>query len=290
MKNYYQILGVSDSASEEEIKTAYKTLAKKYHPDRNHGNKQSEDRFKEMSEAYNVLSDPKRRKEYDSMRRFGGRNRVNNNEYSDNFSESELNDFIKNFRGTTKSYGFENRPSFSDILDDMFFGNTAQAQEAHVELSVPFEKSIYGGDVDFVFNSGSSRTIRVKLPEGINDGEQLRIHQNNSPDILLTVRVQPDAVFTRKGNDVYCEIPVNLAQLVLGSTVKVKTVYGSHVEVKIPSGTQGGTMLKLSHLGIRHKGAKGDMYVTLILSVPKNLTKKQKEVFECFAKESGMKW
>ena len=290
MKDYYKILGVSDSAAEDEIKSAYKTLAKKYHPDKNHGNKQSEDKFKEMSEAYNVLSDSKKRKEYDALRRFGGRNRGTNSEYSDNFSESELNDFIKNFRGTTKSYGFGNQTSFSDILDEMFFGNTSQAQEAHVELSIPFEKSIYGGDIDFVLNAGTARTIRVKLPEGIKDGEQLRIHQNNSPDILLTVRVQPDPVFTRKGNDVYCDIPINFAQLVFGSSVRVKTVYGNYVEVKIPSGTQSGTMLKLAHLGVRHKGTKGDMYVTLTLSVPKNLSKKQKELLEEFAKETGLKW
>jgi DnaJ-class molecular chaperone len=290
VKDYYKILGVSESAVEDEIKTAYKTLAKKYHPDKNHGNKQSEDKFKEMSEAYNVLSDPKKRKEYDTMRRFGGRNGGGNHAYSDNFSENELNDFIKNFKGTSKSYGFENRASFSDILDEMFFGNTGQAQESHVELSIPFEKSVYGGDVDFVFNGGSARTIRVKLPEGIKDGEQLRIHQNNSPDILLTVRVQPDPVFTRKGNDVYCEIPVNFAQLVFGSTVRVKTVYGNHVEVKIPAGTQSGTMLKLAHLGVRHKGVKGDMYVTMIVSIPRSLTKKQKELLEEYAKESGMKW
>ncbi|MBL7995556.1 DnaJ domain-containing protein [bacterium] len=290
MKDYYKILGVSESASEEAIKTAYKTLAKKFHPDRNHGNKQSEEKFKEMSEAYNTLSDTKKRKEYDALRRFGGQRSGKNYQYSENFSDSELNDFMKNMKSGGKSYGFGGRESFADILDDMFFGNTTQKQEINVELSIPFQKSINGGDVEFAINSDVPRTIRVKLPEGINDGEQLRIHQNNSPDILLTVRVQSDPFFSRKGNDVYCEIPVNFAQMSLGSTVKVKTVYGSHVEVKIPVGTQNGTMLKLSNLGVRHSGKKGDMYVTLALLVPKNLTRKQKDLLEAFANETGMKW
>lgn len=289
MKDYYKILGVSESASEDEIKTAYKTLAKKFHPDRNHGNKQSEEKFKEMSEAYNILSDPKKHKEYDAMRRFGGKGNGPSYQYSDN-SESDLNDFMRNFKSTGKSYGFGNRTSFADVLDEMFFGDTDKKQEINIDLSVPFEKSISGGGVDFVLNHGTPRTIRVKLPEGIKDGEQLRIHQNNTPDLLVTIRVQPDSVFSRKGDDVYCEIPVNFAQLAFGSTVKVKTVYGSHVEVKIPIGTQSGTMLKLTHLGVRRNGSKGDMYVTLMLSVPKNLTKKQKELLEEFARETGLKW
>lgn len=290
MKDYYKILGISESASEDEIKTAYKTLAKKFHPDRNQGNKQSEERFKEMSEAYNTLSDAKKRKEYDTLRRFGGGRSGTGYQNSDDFSASDLNDFMRNFKSSGKSYGFGGRESFADILDDMFFGNTTKKQEINVELAIPFQKSINGGDVDFAINNGIPQTIRVKLPEGINDGEQLRIHQNNSPDILLTVRVQPDPFFSRKGNDIYCEIPVNFAQMSFGSTVKVKTVYGSHVEVKIPVGTQNGTMLKLSHLGVRHGGKKGDMYVTMALSVPKNLTRKQKELLEAFANETGMKW
>lgn len=288
MKDYYKILGVSESATEDEIKSAYKTLAKKFHPDRNHGNKQSEEKFKEMSEAYNVLSDSKKRKEYDTMRRFGQRG--NGAGYQDNFSGFDMNDFMKNFRTAGKSYGFGQRDSFADILDDMFFGGSGQKQENHVELSIPFQRSITGGDVEFIVNNPTQRTIRVKLPEGIKDGEQLRIHQPQTSDILLTVRVQPDAYFSRKGNDIYIEIPVNCAQLVLGSSVKVKTVYGSQVEVKIPAGTQNGTVLKLSQLGVRHNGSKGDMFVTLALALPKNLTKKQKELFEAFAKEAGMKW
>jgi len=290
VKDYYKILGISESATESEIKSAYKTLAKKLHPDRNHGNKQSEEKFKEMSEAYNILSDTKKRKEYDAMRRFGGKKNGAYNESSNNYSDSELNDFMKGFKSAGKSYGFGSRPSFADILDEMFSGASTHKTEMNVNLTIPFDKSIIGGDVNFVVNQGTSQSLKVKLPEGINDGEQLHIHQNNAPDILLTIHVLADPVFSRKGNDIYCDIPVNLAQLVLGSTVRVRTVHGSHVDVKIPNGTQNGTMLKLSHFGVRHNGVKGDMYVILTLSIPKNLTKKQQDLFEVFAKETAMKW
>ena len=290
MKDYYKILGISESATESDIKRAYKSLAKKLHPDRNHGNKQSEEKFKEMSEAYNILSDNKKRKEYDAMRRFRGTRSGSGSENPDNYSDSELHDFMRNFRSAGKSYGFANKPSFADILDEMFGGNTTRKSETTVDLTIPFNKSIVGGDVNFVVNNGNTRNLRVKLPEGIKEGEQLRIHQNNAPDILLTIHIQPDPTFSRKGNDIYCDIPVNLAQIVFGSTVRVKTVYETYVDVKIPNGTQSGTMLKLSQLGVRHNGTKGDMYVTLMLLIPNNLTKKQKELFEAFAKEASMKW
>lgn len=290
MKDYYKILGVSQSASDEEIKTAYKALAKKFHPDKNHGNKQMEEKFKEMSEAYNLLSDPKKRKEYDALRQFGGRRTNTSYSPTDDFSESELNDFIRNFRGAGKSYGFGSSASFTDLLDEMFFGQSTRGQESNVELSIPFEKSIYGGEVDFVIQHGGGRKIRVKLPEGISDGEQLRIHQNNGIDIILTVRVQPDKHFIRKGHDIYCDISVNFAQLVLGSSVRVNTVYGNPIDIKIPAGTQSGTVLKLGGMGVKSKGKKGDMFVTLNLTVPANLSSKQKELLEMFAKDSGMKW
>jgi molecular chaperone DnaJ len=138
------------------------------------------------------------------------------------------------------------------------------------------------------------KTIRVKIPAGISDGEQLHIRHAGlgSPDgdILLTVRVQPDKLYTRKENDVYRDVPVNFAQLVFGSTVRLTTLYGGHVDVKIPAGTQSGTMLKLNGLGVRVKGKTGDMLVTAVLSVPGHLTKRQKELLEEFAKSTDMKW
>jgi molecular chaperone DnaJ len=294
-KDFYKILGVSETASEEEVKTAYKKLAKKFHPDKNPGNKAFEEKFKEMSEAYNTLSDPKKRKEYDALRRLGAKT---NNPYSPGFSDnSDLHEFMRNFNmGGKRSSG--SGGSFTDILDEVFFGKGTEqshrSNELNLELSIPFEKSIFGGDVNFNLANGTTRAIRVKIPEGINDGEQLRIRQSGNSaeasDILLTIRIQPDKIFTRKDNDIYCDTAVNFAQLVFGSTVRVKTVYGGNVDVKIASGTQSQTVLKLNGLGVKSKGKVGDMLVTLKVAVPRNLSKKQRELLEEFARSSEMKW
>ncbi|HNO12535.1 MAG TPA: DnaJ domain-containing protein, partial [bacterium] len=261
MKDYYKILGVAENASSDAIKTAYKNLAKKYHPDRNPGNKQSEDKFKEMSEAYNVLSDAKKRKEYDTMRRFGGRS--SGFADGDNF---DLNDFMKNFGFGGQNASFRSSGGFSDLFDEMFFGkggvHTSEADQ-RVELTIPFEKSIHGGEVDFTLRQHGNQNLRVKIPAGIQDGEMLRIQNPNIGTINLTIRVQPDKVFTRKGIDIFVDVQVNLAQLILGSSVRVHTVYGNAVDVKIQPGTQPGTILKLSGFGVKTSRNHGDMFVTI---------------------------
>lgn len=293
-KDYYNILGVTESASEDEIKTAYKRLAKKFHPDKNPGNKAAEEKFKEMSEAYNVLSDPAKRKQYDAMRRFGSRGGQYDN-YQTDFTDFDLKEFMKNFNMN----GSKPRESFADLLDEMFFGSSPKTQsrsssrDMHLELTIPFEKSVHGGDVDFTLTNGTRRTLRVRLPEGIGDGENVRLKNpayHAGGDIVITVRVQPDSFFTRKGLDVYCEIPANYVQLVLGSTIRIRTVYDTKIDVKIPPGTQSGTMLKLPGMGVRSPKSTGDMFVTVALAVPKNLTKKQRELLEEFARALDMKW
>ncbi|MCK6543823.1 J domain-containing protein [bacterium] len=288
MKDYYKILGVPESASSEDIKAAYKNLAKKYHPDRNPGNKQSEEKFKEMSEAYNILSDVKKRKEYDTMRRFGGQGSGFSG--SDNF---DLNDFMRNFGFSGQNASFRSSGGFSDLFDEMFFGkggaHTSEADQ-RVELTITFEKSIQGGEVDFTLRQHGNQNLRVKIPAGIQDGEVLRIQNPNIGSINLTIRVQPDKAFTRKGIDIYADVQANLAQLMLGSSVRVHTVYGNAIDVKIQPGTQPGTILKLSGFGVKTSRNHGDMYVTIKTKIPGHLNKHQKELFENFAKSLDLKW
>lgn len=284
MKDYYQILGISENATDDQIKQAYKRLAKQYHPDRNPGNAKFEEKFKEMSEAYNVLSDPKKRKEYDSMRRFGGRQG-----FATSDADFDWRDFMKDFR--SQAQGFGQSTSFSDIFDDMFFGSGRTRQkESEVEIRVPFLKAVRGGDVEFQYNNGNVRTLRVRLPEGIADGEKIRVNPVDGPSVLVTVRVQPDNSYSRKGQDIYFEVRLNMAQLILGTSIRVNTVYDNQVDVKIPPGTQPGTVLKLGGLGVKGKGKKGDMFVTVHASIPKHLTRKQRELLEEFAREVGLKY
>ncbi len=279
MKDFYKILGVSENASEEEIKSAYKKLAKQHHPDKNQGNKKSEDKFKEMSEAYNLLGDAKKRKEYDQMRRFGGGRGFSG---QGNHSSQDVNDLFKNF-------GFGGRQqgggSFNDLFEELFNGGNAQPQERTLELTIPFEKSISGGEVSFQVQSQS---MRINVPAGVADGEQMRIQHPSMGNFLITIRISPDKTFVRKGNDIYCELNVNFLQAVSGGVVRVSTVYGNKVEVKISAGTPGGTMLKLNGLGVKTSQGTGNMVVTVAIQVPKNLSKKQKELLDEFAR--NMNW
>lgn len=275
LKDYYHILGVSESASDEQIKSAYKKLAKQYHPDKNPGNKQSEERFKEISEAYNVLSDPKARKQYDSMRRFG------HHETSEGF---DFSDFFKGF-GFNRQYAGGQGGSFTDLFEELF--TRASGGSNVYEVTIPFEKSIHGGDIELTLDH---RRVRVRIPAGIEDGAELHMTGDGGAGWRLRIHVQPDGFFTRKGNDIHCDIAVNYIQLALGSTVRIRTIYNGRIDVRIPAGTQPGTRLRIPGAGVKSSRGHGDMYVRVTLEVPKSLTKKQKEALEAFGKAMELKW
>lgn len=303
MKDYYDILGVSSEASDAEIKTAYKKLAKKFHPDRNQGSRTSEDKFKEISEAYDVLSDGPKRKRYDALRRMrtGEASRMGET-YDDGlrFEFAELfRDSVFGGRGG-RSYG--SGTTFSELLDEMFFGSEKNDgpkpghQDVYAEISVPFLKAVNGGEVEFSYVQGARQTLKVKIPAGIEDGRQLRLKglgksgPGDSGDLLLTVRVQPDETFTRKGLDIHCDLNINIAQAVFGSTARIRTVYGDRIDVKIPPSTQSGTIFKLARLGIRAGDSVGDMFVVARLMVPNNMSRHQKELLKSFAESCGLEW
>lgn len=277
MKNYYDILGVSESASDQQVKAAYKKLAKQFHPDKNPGNRQSEERFKEISEAYNVLSDPKARKQYDSMRRFGSAQY----ETGEGFDFSDL---FKGF-GFNRQYAGGQGGSFSDLFEELF--NRSSGGSSVYEVSIPFEKSIHGGDLEVTLDH---HRIRVQIPSGIEDGTELRVTGSGGANWRLRIRVQPDSFFTRKRMNIHCEIAVNYLQLALGSTVRIRTIYGGRIDVRIPAGTQPGTDLKIPGAGVKTSRGNGDMYVRVNLDVPKSLTKKQKDALEAFGKAMELKW
>ena len=298
-ENYYNILGVSETATDEDIKAAYKRLAKQYHPDRHSGHKAFEEKFKKISEAYQTIGDPQRRAEYDKMRRYAHSGFRTAPEGAG--VEFDLQDFLNHFsfaagRRQSSHGGFST--FFRDLNDHEpeFTDETLYDPDVHSDLFVTLEDAVKGSSVEFEYRMDKTKTIRVNLPPGIDHGGKIKLKgQGNSingqrGDLILTVNIMPDGVFQRKGNDIYCEKKVNLARMILGSIIRVKTVYDGTIDVKVPENTQPGTMLKISGHGVRTKHGSGDFYVKIISEHPSSLNKKQKELFETFARSCNMSW
>jgi DnaJ-class molecular chaperone len=302
LKDYYKILGVREDATDEEIKRAYRELARKYHPDRNPGDKRMEEKFKEINEAYSVLSNPEKRRRYDQLRKFSSG--------AGGFSNIEFEDFIRNFGGGSgKGFKFFFGDSFIDDLINQFFSKDNlwdigrdrfdSGQDINIDLEIPFRTAVLGGEVfiDVPFSRGKKR-IKVKIPAGVDSGTKLRIPGEGEPskdgrsvgDLYINIKVKEDDFFKRKGNDIYVEIPINIAQAILGSRMRIRTIYGNRVELKIPPGTQSGAVFRLRGLGIRTPSETGDMYVTVKLEIPKNINERQRKLIEEFAKEGNLKY
>jgi molecular chaperone DnaJ len=363
-KDFYQVLGVADSASQDEIKKAYRRLAKQHHPDANPNNAAAAERFKEISEAHSVLSDPDKRKQYDQMRRLGA------------FDGGGV-------RGARPGAGA--RPGggrgpdvdvegmeFGDFggLGDIFssiFGRGGRQEEARAEaletvVEVPFRIAALGGKVTvtlqvtepcptcagsggapgatwstcpecngrgtisfgqggFAVNrpcpqcrgrgripsapcptchgAGEVRTERqviITVPPATETGTRVRIKGQGQTaragappgDLIVTFQVQPDRFFHREGLDIVCEVPLNLAQAALGTRLRVRTLDGKKVMLKIPGGTQPGRKFRIKGQGVAKNGVKGDQLVQVQVTVPEQLTAEQQEMLKRFAESAGM--
>lgn len=303
LKDYYKILGVSESASDAEIKKAYRNLAKQYHPDSHPGDKAAEEKFKDVAEAYSILSDKEKRAKYDQLRKYGGQVPGGGFDFG-NFGDTGGIHF--EFGGRPGG-----GPTFTDgtpfDLDDLFsrlFGGgrdtftrtrrrTARGQDVQVQLEIPFETAVRGGPYQFSVDlNGQHKTLSINIPAGVEDGTQLRIAGQGLPgptgktgDMLVNIRVGKHRFFDRKGNDVYCEVPIGVVQAMLGTKIRVKTVNDKKAELKIPAGTQSGQVFRLKGMGIRTaNGKKGDQYVKINVQIPKVLNDRQKELLREFEK------
>ena len=285
-KDYYAILGVSKSASKEDIKKAYRKLAQRYHPDANKDDPSSEARFKEISEAHAVLSNDERRREYDQIRTFaggggggygfrpggGGRVRVNIGDIGD------LRDLFGDQGGV-----------FEDLLGGFGFRGGARAmqgQDVETEVQLAFEDSIDGATV--TLGSG----VKAKIPAGVGDGARIKLSGKGAPgmnggppgDMYVRVHVKAHPVFGRAPNgDLTVRVPVTIAEATLGTKIEVPTLDGS-VTVKVPAGTQHGRKLRVKGRGgPAPRGGVRDLLVTIEVAVPAKLSKKEKEALERFA-------
>lgn len=298
-KDYYQILGVSENASDQDIKKAYRELAKKYHPDKHKGDAQAEERFKEISEAYGVLNNPQKRAQYDQMRKYGafGGDFSSSGGYQ-NINFDDLGSmFSGGFRGK-RSAGFG---GFGDLFSDLFGGGREsdfsprqqKGGDLSAELTVPFDVAISGGKQTIRVNS---KRLSVNIPEGVEDGKRIRLKGQGQPglgggpagDLIVTIHVAPHPNFRRKGADLYSTLSINMVQAALGDKVRVSTYNKGAVDVKIPPGTQPGKTLKLTGLGIQANGKQGDHYVEIHLTIPQSLSPKAKDYLKKFATEAGM--
>jgi curved DNA-binding protein len=311
-EDYYKILGVEKSASEEDIKKAYRKLAMKFHPDRNPGNKQAEEKFKKLSEAYAVLSDQEKRKQYDSFGSDAFRQRYSQEDIFKNFDFSDiLKEFGFNLGGRgSRGFGGGRARTFNfgqgggDPFADLFGGAQGYAQQQmpqkghdlEYNLSITLEESILGAEKKLSLQKDDRvEEINIKIPPGISSGKKLRLAGKGAPgydrgqsgDLFLNINILPHPIFARDGVDIYVEKAVNYSQAALGATIDVPTVEGANKRIRIPAGTQSNTKIRMKGYGVPNlkDGGKGDQYVKISVNVPKRLTERQTQLVRKLAEE-----
>jgi curved DNA-binding protein len=309
-EDYYQVLGVDKKASADEIKKAYRKLAVKWHPDKNPNNKAAEEKFKKISEAYAVLSDAKKRDEYDQ---FGSADRYRQ-QYSqeDIFRDFDLDEILRSFgfgsgRGRT-TFRTSRRGGTPQDYEDPFSGifgggggrhyaNMPQkGQDVEYNLSISLEESVMGSDKKISLQMENRiDDINVKIPPGISSGKKLRLpgkglagyNGGQNGDLYLNINVMPHPIFARDGNDLYIEKTIKFTQAALGTTIDVPTLEGATKRLKIAPGTQNNTKIRMKGYGVPGlKGSlKGDQYVKINIEVPKKLTDRQIKLVDQLANE-----
>lgn len=307
-RDYYEILGIHKEADEAAIKKAYRKLAKKYHPDTNAGDEQAEQRFKEITEAYTILSDPEKKKMYD---RFGHAafdgSAANEAGYGTggayreyHFEDGSMDDIFGSIFGDIfkggKSGGFEYYGSSNDGFGGSPYGNgfkaSGKGSSLHSEVSVSFDEAVFGCDKVISLQSmdragNAVQTLKVHIPAGIESGKSIRLRGKGMPginggepgDLLLKVKVSDKPGMERKGQDIYTTASIPFTTAVFGGEVRVPTLYGD-VLCKIREGTQSGTKIRLRGKGVvsmKNPDIRGDQYVTVQIQVPVNLSPPAKQ-------------
>ena len=310
-RDYYEVLGVKKSASEDEIKKAYRKLAMKHHPDRNPGNKQAEERFKEINEAYAVLSDKGKRQQYDQFGPSGFSQRFSQ---EDIFRGFDISDLFKDLGfSTTHRGGKVHYGGFEDLFgqkrrqgagfEDMFSGGEYQTrgptplkgQDVHSALNLTFQEVASGGEKKIKFQKGGKvEEVTVKIPPGIESGKKLRLAGKGMEggrgippgDLYLQVNIADHPLFKREGSDLTLDKEIKISEALLGTTIEVPTLDGSK-HIKVPPGTQSHSRIRLKGFGLPHfqGGGRGDEFVRILIKHPKSLTEKQKKLAEEMKKE-----
>lgn len=319
-KDYYEILGIDKNADDNTIKKAYRKLAKKYHPDQNAGNVRAERQFKEVTEAYSVLSDPDKKKLYD---RFGhaafdgtapdpgayAKNGPQGGGYREyHFEQGDMDDIFGDIFGDMfrQSKGTSGGFSYHGFGEDGFTGNAftgreyrRKGQDLQAQVEVTFDEAAFGCDkiISLQNADGQVQSLQVHIPAGIEDGKSVRLRGKGMPglgggepgDLLLKVKTGSRPGFERRGMDLYSTISIPFTTAVLGGEVPVQTLSGT-LMCKIREGTQSGSKIRLKGKGIvsmKNPNVHGDHYVTVQIQVPKNLSREAKEKLKEFEEACG---
>ena len=299
-RDYYELLGVSRTATAEEIKTAYRRLARKYHPDVNPGDTSAEAKFKEINEANEVLTDPEKRKQYDAF----GSNWRRTGSFDQAFRQSGVG-----HGGFGAGFG-RGGTGFSEFFEALFGGGigartgSSQSMDADVEerLEVTLSEVMSGGRRAFTIRlpkhdgAVGQRRINVTIPAGVRDGQRLRVAGEGSVrpdgsrgDLFLKVKTMDDSRFGRNGNDLTIQVALGLTEAMLGGEVLVPTLEGKNLSMRVPPETGDGTRLRLRGQGfpLPDGRGKGDMVVRIVVRLPKNLTARERDLFRELAELRG---
>ena len=305
-KDFYKVLGVSKDADEATIKKAYRKLARTWHPDQNKGNPEAEERFKEIGEAYTVLSNPEQRQQYDAIRAMGaggfrggagggGASGVNFEDIFGAFGGG--NGGNVRFSTSGSGAGF----NLDDILGAFggFGGGSSRGsspyqqapqkgEDLHASTRITLKQSLSGVNIKLAV---SGKPMTVKVPKGIKDGQSVRlrgkgkasINGGSAGDLIVTIHVEEDPVYSREGNDLRMTLPVTFAEATLGAKVELPLIDGSTVTVKVPAGSDSGRTLRLKGRGVATKKGTGDLLATISVVVPKDLTPEQLDLIKSLA-------
>jgi len=269
-KDFYKILGISKSASGDEIKKKYRSLARELHPDKTKGDAAMEEKFKAVSEAYDILSDGKKRAEYDQARDMFERGGMRAPQGGQNFQGGDFSDI---FGGGNPQ----------DIFANLFGGGgrrgPRKGQDLQTEATITFKEAAFGTTLELRLSAdgGPSQNISARVPAGVNDGAKIRVKGKGSKgdagpgDLFILLHVKPHAVFSRKGENIALTVPVTFTEAALGGDIKVPTLTGDEVTLRIAPGTSNGRVLRVKGRGITKGTTVGDLLVTIEVQVPQRV-------------------
>jgi molecular chaperone DnaJ len=304
-KDFYKVLGVSKDVTPAELKKQYRKLARKYHPDSNPGDAAAEAKFKEISEAHSVLSDPEQRKEYDQIRAMGSGARFT---APGSAGQGGFDDVFGGMfgGGANRGYAYQQNGNFDDVFSGLFgggggfgqptggfrgYGGPTRGRDVTAHTTIDFITATKGETISL--QAADGKPIKVKIPAGVADGQKIKLRGKGQPspdggeagDIVLTVAVRKHPVFERDGLNLRVNVPVTFTEAALGATIEVPTLGGEPVKLRVAPGTPGGRVLRVKGRGVQTAKGTGDLLAVVQVAVPSHLSSDAEEALKAFAEK-----